>query len=350
MSKSTELEIKMRELIRSGEWAINHRIPTEDELCRQFDVSRTTVRAALSALRAEGQLYSKPRAGTIVASGSTRRRKLYLMTGSPHASIDMLFVRNFLAYGYDHPEFELHLLYSGHDRRREAAAITQVLKEKDSLLLTSIVSSDHSRTMSINNPDRIAVLGFAPELSGLCCQINTDMESGAQMMMEHIIAMGHKRIAFLGSFLNGYRYLAWKNCQLAAGLTPDSDLVALPNLQAYDSDEKFIKYADKFFKHIFSFNEPPTAVFCVADMWANALIHTIYANGKNVPEDISVTGFDGVYLDPDSGSGHFLTTVVQPISRMIQTAVNSLLNYKGENPRILIRPTLHYGNSLAKLI
>ena len=97
------------------------------------------------------------------------------------------------------------------------------------------------------------------------------------------------------------------------------------------------------------------AIFCITNVKPTYLrlfvyFKTIYANGKNVPEDISVTGFDGVYLDPDSGSGHFLTTMVQPISRMIQTAVNSLLNYKGENPRILIRPTLHYGNSLAKLI
>lgn len=57
----------LREKILSGEWRPGDQIPTEDELCQLFQVSRTTVRYALSTLVSEGLIFRKQGQGTYVA-------------------------------------------------------------------------------------------------------------------------------------------------------------------------------------------------------------------------------------------------------------------------------------------
>ncbi len=57
----------LRERILSGEWRPGDQIPTEDELCQLFQVSRTTVRYALSTLVSEGLIFRKQGHGTYVA-------------------------------------------------------------------------------------------------------------------------------------------------------------------------------------------------------------------------------------------------------------------------------------------
>ncbi|MBI3966234.1 MAG: GntR family transcriptional regulator [Chloroflexi bacterium] len=53
--------------IRNGVWAPHQMIPTENELVKQHEVSRITVRQALAALVAEGLLYRQQGKGTFVA-------------------------------------------------------------------------------------------------------------------------------------------------------------------------------------------------------------------------------------------------------------------------------------------
>lgn len=53
--------------IKSSEYQVGEQIPTENELCKKFDVSRTTVRTALNQLKMEGYLNRKQGKGTYVA-------------------------------------------------------------------------------------------------------------------------------------------------------------------------------------------------------------------------------------------------------------------------------------------
>ncbi|WP_159739736.1 histidine utilization repressor [Vibrio atypicus] len=68
------LQIKqyIDEKITSGQWPIGHRITTEIELTKQFNVSRMTVNKAIRDLVAEGKLQRKPRLGTFVCSADEK--------------------------------------------------------------------------------------------------------------------------------------------------------------------------------------------------------------------------------------------------------------------------------------
>ena len=64
------LQIKryISDQIDSGRWPVGHRITTEIELTKQFDVSRMTVNKAIRDLVAEGRLLRRPRLGTFVCT------------------------------------------------------------------------------------------------------------------------------------------------------------------------------------------------------------------------------------------------------------------------------------------
>lgn len=62
-----EIRRTVNEKIERGEWTVGYKLPREVDLCREFDVSRTTVRRALSALSAEGKLKRIKGTGTFVS-------------------------------------------------------------------------------------------------------------------------------------------------------------------------------------------------------------------------------------------------------------------------------------------
>lgn len=62
-----QLRELLREKIEAGKWKPGDRIPTENELCEKYQVSKTTVRQALNALAIEGKLCRKQGRGTYVA-------------------------------------------------------------------------------------------------------------------------------------------------------------------------------------------------------------------------------------------------------------------------------------------
>ncbi|GHD45563.1 GntR family transcriptional regulator [Thalassobaculum fulvum] len=68
-----ELTATLAERIRSGELAASEKLPTEQEMIAAFGVSRTVVREAIAALRAEGLVESRQGAGVFVV-GDKRRR------------------------------------------------------------------------------------------------------------------------------------------------------------------------------------------------------------------------------------------------------------------------------------
>ena len=68
-----QLEHILRTQIESGEAVPGQRLPTEQELSRQYHISRATVRQALAALVSEGLLYRRQGKGTFVTERPSRR-------------------------------------------------------------------------------------------------------------------------------------------------------------------------------------------------------------------------------------------------------------------------------------
>jgi DNA-binding LacI/PurR family transcriptional regulator len=143
-------------------------------------------------------------------------------------------------------------------------------------------------------------------------------QEGTRAATEHLIALGHRRIAYLGD-RNGYQSDAARLAGYKAALAREGIGFAPELVVAGDGRPE---EAIEGMHELLRLNTPPTAVCCYNDMTALGAMRAIRARRLRVPEDISVTGFDDLffaaYLAPA------LTTVRQPMRQMGQMAMENL--------------------------
>lgn len=88
-SRSQLAERQLRQAIADGTWPVGARLPTETELAARFGMSRSTLREAVSRLRADGLVDSKPGRGAVVRG--TPSLALRLPQAGGDASVGHLF-------------------------------------------------------------------------------------------------------------------------------------------------------------------------------------------------------------------------------------------------------------------
>lgn len=155
--------------------------------------------------------------------------------------------------------------------------------------------------------------------------ISTDDVAGAGLAVDHLVALGHRRIAYVDGGASsvardrrrGYRAAMRRHgLQDAVTIAPGS----FTDEGGYRGATRALDVAD-----------PPTALFVVNDIAAMGAMAAVVDTGRAVPEDVSVVGFDGTRLAglrPLS-----LTTVGQPLGELGRRAVGQLCGrLDGEPP------------------
>ena len=148
--------------------------------------------------------------------------------------------------------------------------------------------------------------------------IDVDNMGGARMATEHLIRLGHKRIGTITGpldmtpaqdRLDGYReVMSTHRLPVSDGLVAEGDFTEASGRAAMTQ----------------LLREKPTAIFAASDSMAIGAIKAIRAAKLHVPQDIAIVGFDDVpsarTIAPE------LTTIRQPIGRIGQLAVETLVN------------------------
>lgn len=142
---------------------------------------------------------------------------------------------------------------------------------------------------------------------------------GMRAAAEHLIGLGHRRIAYIGDkfgYQSDIERLAGYRAALEAATVPFA-----PELVVHG--DGMAEVAVQAMDALLGLVDPPTAVCCYNDMSALGAMRAIRMKGRRVPADLSVTGFDDLffaaYTDPA------LTTVRQPMRHMGHLAMESLL-------------------------
>jgi DNA-binding LacI/PurR family transcriptional regulator len=140
-------------------------------------------------------------------------------------------------------------------------------------------------------------------------RVVVDNVRGGELAAQHLLAKGHRRIAFVGDDLDhahGFtssedRRRGFRAALERGGVEPDP---ALERLAPHGRDEAQASAAP-----LLALPEPPTAVFAASDVQAIGVMRACERAGARVPEDVAVIGFDDVDLAEIVG----LTTVRQPL-------------------------------------
>lgn len=138
-----------------------------------------------------------------------------------------------------------------------------------------------------------------------------------------LIERGRRRIAFLGGIANTSTHMererGFREVLREAGIRLHS--------QASGEFEYHRGYIAG--QCLLSAATPPDAIFCCNDIMALAVMDAAREYGIRIPEDLAVVGFDDIPMA--SWNAYQLTTIKQPVERMVQEAL-SLIDDPGIKP------------------
>jgi DNA-binding LacI/PurR family transcriptional regulator len=148
--------------------------------------------------------------------------------------------------------------------------------------------------------------------------VQVDNRLGARMATEHLLSLGHTRIAHVAGApelgISDERVEGYREAIVAAGLTPDPGLVASGGFTEEGGYHATRQLMGRGFG----------AVFAANDLSAVGVICALAEQGWRVPEDVSVVGFDDLRLSAFTTPP--LTTVRQPAAEIAERATQLLLD------------------------
>ena len=163
----------------------------------------------------------------------------------------------------------------------------------------------------------VTLIGATPD-PGAADSVTSDTYGGARQAMEHLLELGHRRIAFIGAGssrrIASGRRAGYERALEEAGIPFAREIVVEGELDARAGAEAL--------EYLLKLRDQPTAIFAANDAAALGVIQQAARSSIVVPRELSVVGFDDVALA--SHSTPMLTTVHQRIRTMGATSAELL--------------------------
>lgn len=209
--------------------------------------------------------------------------------------------------------------------------IERAMEQRPAGVLVQNLSLDaleclHSEVSRFNIP--VALMDDPPP-ADWGARVVSDDAAGARAAVEHLCALGHRRIAFVSaqyaSTLSLARAAIFRQEMQRAGLPVTDDDILYTDWRKGDVIEREVGAL------LTRPGPRPTALLCAGDMIAMVAQRAARLAGMTLPRDLSVVGFAdfvmATYADPP------LTTVAQPFEEIGRVAVRRLLEFQtGSEP------------------
>lgn len=224
------------------------------------------------------------------------------------------------------------LILNGHrDAQRETAAIETFLqfRVEGMVLVGSRIDDNDLARFGASAPHVVVASGNTrPGVD----TVGTDDRQGAALAVEHLAALGHRRIIHIDGGANvsaAERATGYRTGMQAAGLEDCIDI-----RRGGDDEADALAVIDRLLVE----PDPPTAIFAFNDLLAAGTLDRLNKAGVAVPDEVSLVGFDNTFI---SALRYFsLTTVNQPTLAMGRLAVDTLIERLSDGPGEPIRHTL----------
>lgn len=160
-----------------------------------------------------------------------------------------------------------------------------------------------------------------------CYSVSIDNTSGTLEAVQHLVQLGHRRIAYLGDRLglhsDAERKAGFLQAMTTAGLQVPPEYLLLGDGKSEGAAEAFRAFLETGF-------ELPTAMVCYNDMTAAGVLEVARSAGIAVPGELSIVGFDDIQLAALLSPA--LTTVRQPKRELGMCSMQLLLQLLAGEP------------------
>lgn len=348
LDKTGLMERTLREAIEQGRYEPGNSIPSERQLMEDFSLSRTTIRRAIDTLVDAGQLERRPGSGTFVVDrqGDARPAAVH---GARLALIIPTFSSPFYGEMIDGMEQEarrhdLRIMASQSEYRFESESEQLAEVAGDPAIGGAVVAPGAvdrptpGALKMIQAGKPLVYVGRWPK--GLRIDtVSTDYLTAAKLAVEHLIELGHRRIAYVEGaphFDNFSPYSGYSEALKEARIAQHQELVCLPDLPSQEAGHAavtdLVRRGVEF-----------TAVFARNDVTAVGVMRALREAGLSIPRDVSVAAINNSLLarslDPP------VTTVDPYPSTLGRLALKTLHErvlgqYAGPPIRITLDPAL----------
>jgi len=345
-----------RDKILNGEMVQDEKLPTEQEIGVLFSVSRHTVRQAILELEKQGYIYREKSKGAYVdkinKDKKTKSKMVIVITTYVTEYIFPFLIKGIQDVlsenGYD-----ILLLSTNNEKEKEKEQLKKLLEyDVVGAIIEPTASAlgntniEYYKEISKNNIPYLMINAVYDKEKQ--SYVAMDDEEGGYTICKHLIDYGHNKIA---------------------GLFKEDDIQGLERKQGYiraleehdiEIDNtmigKFKTFEEDFYiygftKSLLSRSDRPTAIVCYNDKIAMKVMKVARELGLNIPEDLSIVGYDNdetISAALDCG----ITTISHPKEELGQKAAEMLLSLiKKENTRVshIFKPNIIIKNSTKEI-
>lgn len=170
------------------------------------------------------------------------------------------------------------------------------------------------RVLDVLRSEQIPTVLINAEADASWTRVNVNDVGGCELVMRHLIDLGHKRIAY-----NAGRYANTHPSAIDRATT----YTRLMNEAGLEADKPFVGQVDDFIERCVEGPYKPTAILDFEHWTAVIVLQRLWRRGIRVPADISVATFNDVY--PVTLTIPPLTTVRLPSDELAQHAAQQLI-------------------------
>lgn len=293
--------------IAHGEYPFRSLLPSESKLCAIYGVERATVRRALAMMAEDGRIAKHHGIGASVLQPNKssdlpgKKTLLFLLpiglnnldlVAEPfNAKLIRTIEKECSQKGYD-------LLYKSFSQSESADELVQTCNPSG-VFFTSFLPTDMYKQLHRKGIPVVLLNQSHP----LYPSVSLDNRGGAKMVVEHLIALGHQKIGFIGTTskhqIQTNRFGGYIDTMQENDLTVNEKWLV--------TGDWSMESGKLAMQQLLSGNDLPTALFIANDAMAIGAIMTALDQGISIPQDMSIVGFDDI--DQASFIRPSLTTV-----------------------------------------
>ncbi len=220
-------------------------------------------------------------------------------------------------------DMSLFLCNSGGRGDREAAYVDLLVEQRvHGILITPVDPLDPRIGAAAERGTRLVIVDRPHESRDLC-SVAVDDVLGGRLAIEHLLDVGHQRIALVGGPIEigqvRDRFAGAREAFVSAGL-------ALDQLVSVETASLTVAGGRAAGERLAGLpaSRRPTAAFCANDLLALGLLQQSIGTGRRVPEDLAIVGYDDIEFA--AAAAVPLTSVRQPREQLGRRAAELLLD------------------------
>jgi len=278
-------------------------------------VGENTKRKVLEAIESTG--YTPNAYARNLASGSSRTLGLIISDITNPFFPDL--IKSIQERALE-PGYEVIIANTDYDSEHDAPCVQRLLELRVSGIMVMTTEKNDAAAKRLHQSAVPTVFLDIGKVGPQVSNIRVDYAGGIRQAVEHLLHLGHRRIAFIG----GPAHLMSAELRHRAFAKVMGQNESFEGAKGIFCEGDFkLESGQRAVKKLLASDQRPTAILAANDMMAVGALRELKRNGLRVPEDVSLIGCDDIWLA--SLTEPPLTTIAIPRVEIGRAAVEAVL-------------------------